>query len=185
MEVLWLVPPLRRLNVVVLRLLLMCHLHQRCRRSTVPVSTVSHLNSLVRDVATFWCYRPPFPAVAVRSWWSCCSWVFLWCAELLCNPHVSWLLVDHELWNTELGISTTFSGAKFPVLLLGDTFWKLPLSFSNTCCWFCFYNCHNLNNDSTSSEIDIKMGILKLTRQHLARRHYSRSSFETSNFPTL
>ena len=89
----------------------LCHLHQRCRRSTVPVSTVSHLNSLVRDVATFWCYRPPFPAVAVGSWWSCCSWVFLWCAELLCNPHVSWLLVDHELWNTEFGISTTWTVA--------------------------------------------------------------------------
>ena len=89
----------------------LCHLHQRCRRSTVPVSTVSHLNSLVRDVATFWCYRPPFPSVAVGSWRSCCSWVFLWCAELLCNPHVSWLLVDHKLWNTELGISTTWTVA--------------------------------------------------------------------------
>ena len=65
----------------------LCHLHQRCRRSTVPVSTViSHLNSLVRDVATFWCYRPPFPAVAVGSWWSCCSGVPVVCGVAVQSP---------------------------------------------------------------------------------------------------
>ena len=31
----------------------------------------SHLNSPVRDVATFLCYRPPFPSVAVVSSTGC------------------------------------------------------------------------------------------------------------------